>query len=432
MPDKNPPKVPKYRLYKPRGLGLVRISGRDFYLGKYGTPEESLEAYQRIVTEWMANHGQVSHAGSRTGPHALTVDGLFVAYWSFVKGYYVKNGCPTGEQQNIRDAYRPLKGLYGSASANEFGARSLKAVRQKMIDDGLSRGVINARVNRIRRMFKWAVENELVDPGILHALQAVASLKRGRSSARETSGVAPVPEASIEAAMLFLATPVQAMVQLQLLTGMRPGEVTAMRGQDLDTAGRLWTYRPSSHKTEHHSIERVIYLGPRAQAVVQPFLKKDLEAYLFSPADADAERRDKRHAARKTPLSCGNRPGTKRRRKPRTQPGNRYTTNSYRQAIRYACDQAFPPPPPIGRLPDETAVAWIARLSVAQRQELKAWRKAHSWHPHQLRHNAATRLRKEFGIEAARVVLGHRSAGVTEIYAEIDHLRAADVMGRVG
>jgi len=187
MPDKTLSKVPKYRLYKPRGLGLVRISGRDFYLGKYGTPE-SLEAYQRIVTEWLANHGQVSHAGSKTGSHALTVDGLFVAYWSFVKGYYVKNGCPTGEQQNIRDAYRPLKGLYGSAPANEFEARSLKAVRQKMIDDGLSHGVVNARVNRIRRMFKWAVENELVDPDTLHALQAVASLKRGRSSARETSG----------------------------------------------------------------------------------------------------------------------------------------------------------------------------------------------------------------------------------------------------
>ncbi len=431
MPDKTLSKVPKYRLYKPRGLGLVRIKGRNFYLGKYGTPE-SLEAYQRIVSEWTANHGRVSQANSKRQSKDQTIDALFVAYWSFVKGYYLKNGRPTGEQQNIRDAYRPLKALYGSTPANEFGARSLKAVRQKMIDDGLSRGVINARVNRIRRMFKWGVENELVDAGVLHALQAVASLKRGRSSATETNGVAPVPEPHIEATVPFLATPVQAMVRLQLLTGMRSGEVTAMRGQDLDTTGRLWTYRPSSHKTEHHSIERVIYLGPKAQTVVKPFLKKDLDAYLFSPAEADAERRAKRHAARKTPLSCGNLPGTRRRPKPKTQPGNRYTTNSYRQAIRYACDQAFPAPPPIGRLPAETVVAWTARLTAEQRQELKAWRKAHSWHPHQLRHNAATRLRKEFGIEAARVVLGHRSAGVTEIYAEIDHLRAADVMGRVG
>ena len=54
------------------------------------------------------------------------------------------------------------------------------------------------------------------------------------------------------------------------------------------------------------------------------------------------------------------------------------------------------------------------------------------WHPHQLRHNAATRLRKEYGIEAARVVLGHRSAAITEVYAEIDHAKAAEIMLRVG
>jgi integrase len=49
-----------------------------------------------------------------------------------------------------------------------------------------------------------------------------------------------------------------------------------------------------------------------------------------------------------------------------------------------------------------------------------------------LRHTAATKLRKQFGIEAARVVLGHRSASVTEVYAELDQMKAAEVMGRVG
>ena len=52
--------------------------------------------------------------------------------------------------------------------------------------------------------------------------------------------------------------------------------------------------------------------------------------------------------------------------------------------------------------------------------------------PNQLRHNAATFLRKEFGIEAARVVLGHSSSAVTEVYAEIDHTKAADIMAKVG
>lgn len=55
-----------------------------------------------------------------------------------------------------------------------------------------------------------------------------------------------------------------------------------------------------------------------------------------------------------------------------------------------------------------------------------------SWHPHQLRHNAATFLRKEFGLETARIILGHRSAAITTIYAEADQQKAIEAMLRVG
>ncbi|HBG27611.1 MAG: hypothetical protein A2Y10_15765 [Planctomycetes bacterium GWF2_41_51] len=44
-------------------------------------------------------------------------------------------------------------------------------------------------------------------------------------------------------------------------------------------------------------------------------------------------------------------------------------------------------------------------------------------HPHQLRHNAATFLRKEFGLETARIILGHKLALITEVYAEMDQQR---------
>tara|TARA_R110002111_G_scaffold55414_4_gene95295 strand:- start:856 stop:1071 length:216 start_codon:yes stop_codon:yes gene_type:complete len=71
-------------------------------------------------------------------------------------------------------------------------------------------------------------------------------------------------------------------------------------------------------------------------------------------------------------------------------------------------------------------------LTKEQHAELKIWQKEHRWHPNQLRHNAGTYLRKEFGIEAARVVLGHKSAGVTEIYAELDRAKAEEIMGKVG
>ena len=103
-----------------------------------------------------------------------------------------------------------------------------------------------------------------------------------------------------------------------------------------------------------------------------------------------------------------------RKRDPLRAPRGCYENGSYRTAIQRACDRAFPPP--AGLTPHEA----------------KAWRKEHRWHPNQLRHNAATKLRKEFGIEAARVVLGHGSAAVTEIYAELDLAKAADLMARIG
>ena len=49
------------------------------------------------------------------------------------------------------------------------------------------------------------------------------------------------------------------------------------------------------------------------------------------------------------------------------------------------------------------------------------------WTPGQLRHNAGTKIRRKYGIEAARLVLGHQSASTTEIYAEKDAEEAARI-----
>ena len=89
-----------------------------------------------------------------------------------------------------------------------------------------------------------------------------------------------------------------------------------------------------------------------------------------------------------------------------------------------ACDRAFPHP----------TLAKVAcnRLSEDQRVELMAWRKEHRWHPNQLRHTVATEVRARFGLEAAQAVLGHAKADVTQVYAERDLSKAAEVMRQIG
>ena len=54
------------------------------------------------------------------------------------------------------------------------------------------------------------------------------------------------------------------------------------------------------------------------------------------------------------------------------------------------------------------------------------------WGPNRLRHNAATSLRAEFGLEVARAVLGHEKADTTQIYAERDLAKAREVMAAIG
>jgi integrase len=71
-------------------------------------------------------------------------------------------------------------------------------------------------------------------------------------------------------------------------------------------------------------------------------------------------------------------------------------------------------------------------LTADQQAELRAWEKAHRWHPNQLRHSAATRLRRVFGLDVAKAVLGHSSVMPTQVYAEQDQAAAADAMRKTG
>ena len=80
----------------------------------------------------------------------------------------------------------------------------------------------------------------------------------------------------------------------------------------------------------------------------------------------------------------------------------------------------------------ETVEAWHGRLTDQQRAELARWQSDHRWSPNQLRHSAATEIRRRYGLEAAATVLGHAKADVTQIYAERDYALAANVARQIG
>jgi integrase len=188
------------------------------------------------------------------------------------------------------------------------------------------------------------------------------------------------------------------MVRVQRLTDMRPQEVILMRAVDIGTSDpRCWIYRPHRHKSEHHEREREIFLGPRAQELLRPFLDREATDYLFSPRRAEEQRHIEQRARRRSPLTPSQR-ARRPRANPRRQPGELYDGGSYRKAIRRVCKELGIP----------------------------------IWFPNQLRHSAATEIRRRFGLEGSQAVLGHSELGTAQIYAEVDQTTAYRIMSEIG
>jgi integrase len=391
--------VPTYREHKPTGRAVVTLSGKDIYLGKFGSPESRAE-YNRRVSEWLAR-GR-TRADAATVGNGSTVDEVLWAYVEYAEqNFRDADGRPTREAESMKLAFRPLRELYGSTPAAAFGPLSLQAVREKMIRLKLCRNVINQRVGYIKRFFRWASSRALVPAVTYHGLLSVEGLRRGRSGARETKPVVAVADAQVDAILPYLPPVLRAMLTLQRLTGMRTGELVQMRGCDLDMCEDVWLYRPVRHKTRYLGRERVVALGKQSQAAVEPYLKPDLSATLFSPRLAEAERNEIMRAARKTRVQPSQ--VSRRKSRPKREPGEAYTTRTYYAALRYAMRRA------------ERA----GRLS-----------KDEFWHPHQLRHAVAKRIKRAQDAEAARAFLGHSKVDMTEHYAGMDTRASIDVARR--
>ncbi len=367
MPRK--PKIPAYSLHKPSGLAVVKVKQRSIYLGEYGS-DESREAYARIIADLLAGRPITPQAAPKKGNPTLlptiTVAELAAQFRRYAEGYYRKGGDITSEVYIVRRAMEFLLADHAGLPVAEFTIGDLKVVRQAIVETGVSRTVANKYIGRIKRAFTWGATEELVPASVPHALLLLPGLKAGRTAAKETLPVQPVGVDVVEATVKRVNNIVADMVKLQLLTGMRPDEVCTIRPVDIDRSSEVWEYNVDGHKTEHHGKRRTVFIGPVGQAILTPYLLRPEEEYCFRP---------KRH----TPV-----PRAKRR----------YRVDSYRQAIKRAAKRAGVP----------------------------------HWSPNQLRHTAATEVRKRFGLETVQVVLGHSKANTTELYAERDVAKGIEVV----
>jgi integrase len=367
------------------------------WLGKYGTPE-SWAAYNRLIEEWRAGEQQRAERGRFCGPDP-TVTELVAAYLVRCEGYYSRAGQPTGELAAIKAAVRPLVERLGTKLASEVGPLALAELRdslagsqvrrrgRQLVEVKWARNTINRQLGRIKAVWLWGVQQELLPEAVYRALCTVPGLTKGRQTAsgivpRETEKIGPVSDDIVAATVLYLPPVIRDMVELQRLTGMRPAEVCRMRVVDILREGRVWRYEPARHKTEHCGRGRAIAIGPRAQEIILRQLKPDIMSPLFVPSTRAEPKPSRRLSPRKTGRVVR----------------EAYDSTTYRQAVERACIKAG--------------------LDV--------------WTPNQLRHSAATRLAEWYGTEVAQVVLGHAQLKTTEIYAEKSFAKAAEIMAQVG
>ena len=399
-------KPPSYRKKSGRNIAIVTLpdSGtgerREYQLGAFDSPA-SREAYYRLIGQWEANGRRLPQPVPQGELiSTITINVLCEQYWLAIKDQKTKD-----EASKTRSMIRLLCQYHGSSPAASFGPRALSDLITPMIAGGhdcdpprnpWERIYINQQIARIKRLFKWGVAREMVPASAHHALSAVENVRRGTRGVKEGNKITTIDLGRVEQTKPFLSKQIQALIELQIHTGARAGELLIMRPMDLDRDGDVWTYTPTTHKRAHAGESKTIFIGPRSQKVIIPFLQREPGAFVFSPAEAEIARLGK--------LPTG-----------KHSPGDHYTIGTYGRAIMRACRVAFPFP---------------LCMALSHRER---WERENRWTPHQLRHTAATRIRARYGLEAAQLMLGHSSAAITDaVYAERDHTKIIAIARDVG
>ncbi len=377
---------------------LIASKSKRMYLGKYGS-EESKVAYRRFLKKLEVCQEQELAKDIPAVTSTSNLAELVLAYDEYAQEHYLRNGVLSKEYDSMRCALIPLVDLYGSELAVEFGPKSLKTIQRSMAKDDYARSHINHNTSRIKRFFRWACSEELVPSDLYHKLTCVRGLQRGELGVKEAPKVRPACPESIEALLPFISPTVGAMLKIQYLCGMRPGEVCAMRVCDIDRSGDIWWYSPEYHKSDWRDITLVKAIPVTAQKILRPWMLKNPTDYIFRPMDSVSWSRAKQQQNagkdRKTPrYPCEVKRLEKQkllrqRRVKKIKTGEKYTTDSYRRAVNRGLEHA---------------------------KQAKV--KIEKFFPNQLRHAIVTYVSAKLGRQKAQRWAGHRHLDTTSIYDE--------------
>lgn len=386
--------VPSMRRHA-SGQARVTLCGHDVYLGGWNS-DEAARRYEETIGLWLAN----GRRWPLVTQGCLNIAELARRYQAWASHRFRKGGAQTTHAVRIARATGLLVTAgFGRVPAADFSSRHLRQFQAYLAGDPDQRWscrTMNAYVQTVRAMFRWGISQEFFGPArqamtILDALRLVEPVRpgcalEGGKPPRETPGTTPVDLDVVRATQLQLEPTVAAMIEVQLLTGMRPMEVVRVAPKDI-TPGRdgvhVFHARGVAAKLAHRGTRRMVAIGPKAWEILSSRAPANPSLPYFRPSDARAERRqDGGEGLRLGPIPDP----------------DRYTRTMYQKAISRACKAKDLP----------------------------------LWAPNQLRHVAATAIATCEGLEVARLVLGHSRQSMTVNYVHGPDAKAIRAARRHG
>lgn len=418
--------VPKYTLHKASGQARVRIAGKDHYLGRHGSPE-SRQEYAKLI-------GQIGEpervAVEPPVPDEITVSEVVLRFFQDCeKDFLDEDGKPNPDFAHFRGVLKLLRESFGRLPMASLSGPHLKQLQQKMIDQDWSRNYCNSQLSKLKRFARWAVSEELCPPtvgGKGGKLETVDGLRAGKTDARETEPVGPVSDEVVEKTLPFLPKTVADLVRVIRYTAARGKEIRTLRIGDLVRNGETLESTLTRHKNTHRGHRRVIVFGPKATAILAAYLNGNPDEYVFSPRRSRQQQLAEMRAKRRTKVQPSQ--VSRAKKTPQRVPGEFYTRRALGWAIVRACERAFGMPKHLRKISSKLPIEERKRL----REQAAAWRKEHCWHPHQLRHAAATEIEAKFDLELAQASLGHKNVDMTLRYVERNLSKQRSVMQEIG